>query len=45
LKKNHKTEPTNEQASPTGPFIPPKSAELDQDPGGGYNPDHIIPQP
>jgi hypothetical protein len=45
LKKNHKTEPTNEQAPPTGPFIPPKSAELDQDPGGGYNPDHTIPQP
>ena len=28
------------------PFqAPPKSAELDQDPGGGFNPDHTYPQP
>ena len=26
------------------PPAPPKPAELDQDPGGGYNPDHTIPQ-
>lgn len=27
------------------PFqAPPKSAELDQDPGGGFNPDHTVPQ-
>ncbi len=23
---------------------PPKPAELDQDPGGGFNPDHTYPQ-
>ncbi len=23
---------------------PPTPAELDQDPGGGYNPDHTVPQ-
>jgi hypothetical protein len=28
------------------PFqAPPKPAELDQDPGGGFNPDHTYPQP
>jgi len=27
------------------PFqAPPKAAELDQDPGGGFNPDHSVPQ-
>ncbi|HYL75481.1 MAG TPA: hypothetical protein VEU96_14810 [Bryobacteraceae bacterium] len=26
------------------PPAPPKPAEQDQDPGGGYNPDHTIPQ-
>ena len=26
------------------PQAPPQPAELDQDPGGGYNPDHTIPQ-
>jgi hypothetical protein len=26
------------------PKPPPKPAELDQDPGGGYNPDHTFPQ-
>jgi hypothetical protein len=26
------------------PKPPPKAAELDQDPGGGYNPDHTYPQ-
>lgn len=27
------------------PFeAPPEAAELDQDPGGGYNPDHTVPQ-
>jgi hypothetical protein len=24
---------------------PPKPAELDQDPGGGFNPNHTVPQP
>ncbi len=28
----------------TAPEAPPKPAELDQDPGGGYNPDHTYPQ-
>jgi hypothetical protein len=32
-------------APPQGPVHPPQPAELDQDPGGGYNPDHTIPQP
>ena len=27
------------------PAQPPKPAELDQDAGGGYNPDHTYPQP
>ena len=26
------------------PQDPPKPAELDQDPGAGYNPDHTYPQ-
>lgn len=26
------------------PAPPPEPAELDQDPGGGYNPDHTYPQ-
>jgi hypothetical protein len=26
------------------PQVPPQPAELDQDPGGGYNPDHTVPQ-
>ena len=33
------------QAPPRGPLHPPQPAELDQDAGGGYNPDHTIPQP
>lgn len=47
LKKGHQTQlPTaDEQAPPVGPVHPPKSAELDQDPGGGYNANHVIPQP
>jgi len=38
LKKLHQRPPT---PAPTGP---PKPAESDQDPGGGYNPDHTLPQ-
>jgi hypothetical protein len=34
-----------EPAPPRGPVHPPRPAELDQDAGGGYNPDHTIPQP
>jgi len=30
---------------PRGPVHPPQPAEQDQDPGGGYNPDHTVPQP
>lgn len=45
LKQPHKTKKPDEKATPAGPFTPPKPAELDQDPGGGYNPDHTIPQP
>jgi len=29
---------------PSGPGHPPQPAELDQDPGGGYNPDGTYPQ-
>lgn len=33
------------QAPPqTPPQEPPQPAELDQDPGGGFNPDHTYPQ-
>lgn len=28
----------------TKPQTSPQPAELDQDPGGGYNPDHTYPQ-
>jgi len=28
----------------TSEIKPPKPAELDQDPGGSYNPQHIFPQ-
>jgi hypothetical protein len=35
------------KAPPRGSFHPPQpeAAELDQDPGGGYNPDGTFPQP
>jgi hypothetical protein len=37
------------KAPPQGPVHPPQPAEqpaeLDQDAGGGYNPDHTYPQP
>ena len=45
LKNPHKIKKPDEKAPPTGPLTPPKPAELDQDAGGGYNPDHTIPQP
>ena len=45
MKKPHKPEPPTEKAPPVGPIHPPQSAELDQDPGGGYNANHVIPQP
>ena len=32
------------QAENQPPQPPPKPAELDQDAGGGYNPDHTDPQ-
>jgi hypothetical protein len=34
----------DEQAPPRGPLHPPQPAELDQDPGGGYDPDGTVPQ-
>jgi hypothetical protein len=37
--------PQAPQAPPRGPVHPPEPAEQDQDAGGGYNPDHTIPQP
>jgi hypothetical protein len=49
FKRTHKIEPPPappvEQGPPVGPLTPPKSAELDQDRGGGYNANHVIPQP
>ena len=33
-----------EPPDPSGPGHPPQPAELDQDPGGGYNPDGTYPQ-
>jgi len=45
LKGAHTTKKPDEKAPPTGPLTPPKSAEQDQDPGGGYNANHVIPQP
>ena len=35
----------DEVAPPRGPLHPPQPAELDQDPGGGYDPDGTISQP
>ncbi|HTS46352.1 MAG TPA: hypothetical protein VMH05_00325 [Bryobacteraceae bacterium] len=40
-----KDAPQPPKAPPCGPVHPPQPAEQDQDPGGGYNPDHTIPQP
>lgn len=40
-----KDAPTSPKAPPRAPVHPPEPAEQDQDPGGGYNPDHTIPQP
>ncbi|HYL34986.1 MAG TPA: hypothetical protein VEV17_03615 [Bryobacteraceae bacterium] len=40
-----KDAPETSQGPPRGPLHPPEPAEQDQDPGGGYNPDHTIPQP
>lgn len=34
----------DEVAPPRGPLHPPQPAELDQDSGGGYNPDGTYPQ-
>jgi len=34
----------DEVAPPRGPLHPPQPARLDQDPGGGYNPDNTYPQ-
>jgi hypothetical protein len=34
----------DEQAPPRGPLHPPQPAELDQDSGGGYDPDGTVPQ-
>jgi hypothetical protein len=40
-----KDAPVPPKAPPCGPVHPPQPAEQDQDPGGGYNPDHTVPQP
>jgi hypothetical protein len=36
--------PQPKESKKTPPQNPPKPAEEDQDPGGGYNPDHTYPQ-
>ena len=37
--------PTDDEvAPPRGPLHPPQPSELDQDAGGGYNPDGTYPQ-
>lgn len=38
LKKLHERPPA------PAPVGPPKPSELDQDPGGGFNADHTVPQ-
>lgn len=38
------TKPDPKKDPGTAPQPAPKPAELDQDPGGGYNPDHTVPQ-
>ena len=45
LKQPRKEKKEEEEAPPKGPLHPPQPAELDQDAGGGYNPDHTYPQP
>jgi hypothetical protein len=45
LKGEHNPKKPDEKAPPVGPVHPPKSAELAQDPGGGYNANHVFPQP
>ena len=45
LKQPHKIKKPDEKAPPVGPVHPSKPAELDQDAGGGYNANHVIPQP
>ena len=41
----HTQLPTDNETAPVrGPVHPPQPAELDQNPGGGYNADHTYPQ-
>ncbi len=40
-----KPKPSPEPAKAPVPPPPHPPAEQDQDPGGGYNPDHTVPQP
>lgn len=43
--KNPTRQPTEDEVAPLrGPLHPPQPAELDQDPGAGYNPDGTYPQ-
>lgn len=46
LRRSPKDAPQPPKAPPRGPVHPPEPepAELDQDSGGGYNPDHTYPQ-
>ena len=45
LLRHPKDAPEGTQAPPRGPVHPPEPSELDQDAGGGYNPDGTFPQP
>ena len=47
ISKPYNDELVKRQQAPefTKPQAPPKAAELDQDPGAGFNPDHTIMQP
>jgi hypothetical protein len=44
LTTEHKASLNNAKQNPTIGADPLQSAELDQDPGAGYNPDHTVPQ-
>jgi hypothetical protein len=37
-------QPKDKGSTKKPPQNPPQPAELDQDPGGGFNPDHTFPQ-
>jgi hypothetical protein len=44
LTDQHRTNSKDPKQNPTIEVDPLEPAELDQDPGAGYNPDHTFPQ-